>query len=357
MPSARVWIDGTFGVCNFDRQFTLDLPDIKPVQEGHRTFIAAQIEAHGIEEVLAACAETRAWRENLRALHGDEQSESLGLSIAPNSPKKKRGLNGITVYGRLLVRNAAFFLENTCARDTLSFLTVTLPSVDLETNRYLCSVWERIVKNFVKALKRDLQGCGLSGEIVGVTEIQEKRYTTTAGFVGLHLHLLFQGRSRGKAWVIKTERCDELWENAICSVSEGLRGRLSFDASCRIERVEKSAANYLGKYMSKGAPTIKKLQLSKAPVELPATWYSCTLSLRSKVKNLQVVGDRPAKLINEWIDRNRVDMFDRLNKIEIDLSEGGTLQVGWAGRLSEKGRKALGLAFTSGYRGRESLSL
>lgn len=357
MPSSRVWPDGTFGVCNFDRQFTLDIPEIKPVAEGQKTFIAAQIEAHGIEAVLAACADTTRWRANLDALEGAEQSEALGLLTAPNSPKSKRGAKGITTYGRLLVRNAAYFIEKTSPRDTVSFLTTTLPTVPIETNRYLCSVWEKIVKNFVKALKRDLQAAGLSGETVSATEIQEERYSKHGGYVGLHLHFVFQGRKPGKAWAVSTARVDELWENAVCSQCESIRGVVSFASSCQIVRVKGSMAGYISKYVSKGSKIVSKLNSFQSPVELPASWYSCTLTLRSRVKALQLGGASTAAKINEWIDRGRTDMFDRLNTITVELSDGSTLHVGWAGKLSEKGRERLGLPFTKGYKGKVELSL
>lgn len=346
MPTCRVWPDGTFGFSVIDRKLQMEAFEPKRERTGHEDFIAAQIEVYGVEAVIEACVKTKEWRRNLEELEGEERPDSMDLTTVSNSPKAKRGQNGISTYGRLLVKNACWLMERAHPIDTITFLTTTLPPMDVMSNRYVVEHWADVVKFFVKKLGRRLQGAGLSGEIVGVTEVQEGRFSANADFIGLHLHLLFVGRKPYSHWVITLAEVEEFWKAALGSVSQRVAERCDFSRSTNLQRLKSSGAAYIGKYLSKGVKTITKIKVKNPGVTLPPCWYTCTLSLRHKVKGLQVVGRKPSLKLGDWIGQGQTEYFDTLRTITATDEDGKEFLIGWAGRLSEKGRNALSLPFT-----------
>lgn len=346
MTSCRVWPDGTFGLSHVERKFQMDL--FKPQEEPstHEVFIAKQIEVYGVEAVIEACVDTRKWHQNLLGLTDDDGPDNMGLSNVANSPKTPRGQNGISRHGKLLVRNACWLMERANALDTITFLTTTLPPMPIETNRYIVENWAAIVKFFVKKLGRKLREGGVSGEIVGVTEVQEGRLSAHANFIGLHLHFLFVGRKQFGSWIISTACVEEYWRDAIASVTKKGAAAADFSASTNLQRLKKSGSGYIGKYMSKGVDVVKKIKTANPDIKLPACWYTCTLSLRAKVEKLQVTGDKAGKQIQEWIDRGRDDYFVALRSVTITIDGDREIHIGWAGKLSERGRSAMSLPFT-----------
>lgn len=346
MPTCRVWPDGTFGLSNVDRKFQMDMFHQQQEPTGHEIFIAKQLEVHGVEAVLEACAETKKWHENLLGLEEETALDNMDLTNVPNSPRAKRGQNGISRYGRLLVRNAAFLMERANALDTVTFLTTTLPPMDVVSNRFIVENWHKVVKNFIKALGRKLQSGGLSGEIVGVTEVQEGRLSAQADFIGLHLHLLFVGRRPFQTWALTMREVEDYWKAAIGSVAPSVARESDFSYSTNMQRLKKSGAAYIGKYLSKGVKVVEQIKTANPGITLPACWYTCTLSLRGKVERLQVVGKVPAKKIQEWLDRGKTEYFVSISTVTIPSEGGKELCIGWAGKLSEKGRNALSLPYT-----------
>lgn len=346
MSSCRVWPDGSFGLSHIERKFQMDM--FKPQEEPstHEVFIAKQIEAYGVEAVIEACVDTRKWRENLLGLTTENPPDNMDLTNAPNSLRAKRGQNGISRHGKLLVRNACWLMERANALDTITFLTTTLPPMPVEQNRYVVENWHKVVKNFTLRLRRRLQDEGLSGSIVGVTEVQEGRLSANANFIGLHLHLLFVGRRAYSSWAVTTQQVEEYWKDAIASVSKRAGENCDFSRSTNLQRLKVSGAAYIGKYLSKGVKTVNRIKLMNPDITLPACWYTCSLDLRAKVEKLQVTGDKAAKQIQEWIDRGKAEYFTNIITVTIKTDDGRDLIIGWAGKLSEKGRNALSLPFT-----------
>ncbi len=346
MSSCRVWPDGAFGLSHVERKFQMDMFKEPEEKTGHEIFIAKQIEVYGVEAVIEACVDTRKWRENLEGLTEENPPDNMDLTNVPNSLRAKRGQKGISRHGRLLVRNAAFLMERANALDTVSFLTTTLPPMGIEQNRYVVENWHRVVKNFNLRLTRKLQAEGLSGEIVGVTEVQEGRLSANADFIGLHLHLLFVGRKAFKSWAVSTSEVELFWKEALGSVSKRVEENCDFSRSTNMQRLKVSGAAYIGKYLSKGFKTVETLKTLNPEITLPACWYTCSLSLRHKVEKLQRTGDKVAKQIQDWIDRGKTEYFTAIQSVSITLDGDRELHIGWAGRLSERGRNALSLPFT-----------
>ncbi len=214
---------------------------------------------------------------------------SLGLSMPVKTHKppeasetRERRGQAFTPHGRRSVRAAAYWLQQRWGRHNLSFLTTTIPSLPGYDVGTICTEWREVVRRYKQELERELARKGIPGEVLLVTEIQEKRWRET-GVVAPHLHIVFRGRrSRKGGWAIAKERARELWENVLSAI---VGYRIQAPASTRIERVKKSVECYLAKYMSKGGKVIDEIISNGLRCLLPTAWWGMTNSLRKKVKD------------------------------------------------------------------------
>lgn len=255
--------------------------------------------------------------------------DPIGLSL--RSKRHKRGMLGITTHGQKVVRCAAKLLQEQFGRSRLSFLTLTVPGMTSHNLSLITDDWTRIVKVFVQKLKRSLVGAGLSEEIVGVTEIQERRFDQR-GELALHLHLLFQGAKRPWAWEFTPRDYREMW----FSVLEGVVPRSEWTSEKGAEEVravKHSAEGYLGKYMSKGAKNLFVVRERFPDVSLPSAWWTCTYVLRRKVlRSICYVSHDSAKYLLELIE-TCPDVFDFLKVVRVRMGERD-VGVGFCGRIS-----------------------
>jgi len=312
-----IWPNGEFGVSR--QKETPFLSQFKNELTSDETqFNTAALQAHGFDSTINFQRQKKGYC-------------LLGLSQVPNSHKKvKRGLKGISSYGAKVVRCAAQHLETRHTKECLSFTTVTVPDCTADTLRLVAAGWAECVRQFVQSLRRDLRAQGLSGEVLTVTEVQSKRYASS-GLPVLHLHLLFQGRiHRRAAWAISTERFDELWARRLRPY---FPNRRTFPASCNMKSVEKSAAGYMGKYMSKGRGAIAPLVEAGCADYLPSAWWNCTLTLRHTVLKMRIKLQSVAELLELLCCNGSPELFAWLRPIEIDVGNGTKIRIGWAGRI------------------------
>lgn len=258
---------------------------------------------------------------------------SLGLSPRANSHKRsKRGSKGITSLGRKMVRNGAYLLQQKYGKQHLSFLTVTLPAVSVEESLQISACWSEIVRKYLQSLRRLLQlRLGLA-EIVGCTEIQESRLERD-GVLGLHLHLIFVGRKQRKSWVISCQEVRELWKREL----ERVVGRqLDCSSTENIERVKVDAEQYLGKYMSKGVSSMEALIEMGLGDFLPSAWWCMSMSLKRIVKSgVEHLAGEKAGLFVRLIEGG-ADIFLYHKGVEITMSDGESLKVGYFGKLKRE---------------------
>lgn len=192
--------------------------------------------------------------------------------------------------------------------------------------------WARLVKSFIKELTRELHRKGLPGEIVGVTEIQEKRYKKW-GQVAPHLHLIFQGRKYwSDFWQISTSRVRDIWNRQI----EVIIGAPFYGgATTRIEKPRKSLKAELGKYFTKGGSIIKQIIEDGKGHLLPTGWTICTVSLKNRVK--RAIKTLSTIAIEHLYDRRKqlkeIDIL-RFRDIKVEIKYGNKskeITVGSAG--------------------------
>lgn len=346
MAQGRVWPDGAFGMTTMERTFQMDALQPPTELSTEQIFVLKSIEVYGIEATLEAVLKCKAEFSPDRIAIEDDERGLIDSTTVANSHSDPRGQRGISTYGRLLVRNAAWLIERSCPLGTVTFLTLTLPTMELTANRAVVEGWPNVVRVLQQRLKRHLIDFGLSGEMVGVTEIQEKRLDKAETGLGLHLHIVFQGRHTDGPWALTPQQIREAWESAILTVVSGQAGKLNLMAAVDTKCVLRSVAGYVGKYLSKGIKSVDRVKALFPGLRLPPCWYLCTSTLRHKVKLLTKAGGGVCGQILEWIERGDVDKFASLRFITITDAQGREYPCGFAGRLSDKGREALGLAYT-----------
>lgn len=260
---------------------------------------------------------------------------SLGLSNVPNfdkpNAKPRYGLRGITSLGRRRVRNAAYMLTREVGKHRLTFSTVTVPAFHDEDMSVIHLNWHKIVDRYRLLLSRQLVKGGLTGEVVGVSEIQEQRYEHN-GFPVLHCHFVFAGANRAGSWIVTPKRHDYIWRKSIQSV---LYGPLpEFKSACQLQSVKKDAAGYLGKYMSKGASSIAAVVADGFEWALPRQWWSCSRSLVARMRTqMRYFNEGTSWLISE-ASRPDSQVFSFYSVVKVTMPDGQIIDVGSYGKLS-----------------------
>lgn len=218
----------------------------------------------------------------------EEGSDRMGLSPVLNSQKvlgeqprqrKKRGQKGISSAAANQVRDGVWYLERQFGRKRLTFATWTLPRSALP----IVAFWSEFVRLLLAKLRYRLEKVGLPPLVVGVTEIQSKRWEREGGeYPPLHLHWVFVGRHLNGAWWLSPSEADDLLFSTLQNFLSNLN-REDFVSAGRLESIRKSATGYLGKYLSKGRGSVAAVENR---TWLPASWSVCTRDLRRVVARL-----------------------------------------------------------------------
>lgn len=332
----------------------------EPVKAGYELSVLQQIDC----ELLHAVGYERA-REAIAALR------PLGLSMPAKSEKMQvRGQKGITSRGRNRVMDAITLLEKTYGKDRLSFVTLTVPPKFL--NRVV-RVWSRAIDLMKRSLSNKLKASDLPIEIVGVYEIQKKRFDREGG-VPLHAHLVMVGRKKKGTWFISPKSITKLWfrscrtavkslgynslenenNNANGNTNTNANGNAysnvnrneivsdwnigEWNASTNVQRVRKSAARYLSKYVTKGATEVQEIIKEGNGNLLPRAWYILTQTLLDRVKkSIQVYSGCDANHMFEML-RDESDRYLRYQRfVTLDRGDGRQFCVGWYGYLTPQG--------------------
>lgn len=259
-----------------------------------------------------------------------ERAARMDLSNLSNLRKTsgrvraKRGLKGMTGHGRLLVKDAAFWLQKEYGKGRLAFWTVTIPPECL--NASLIGDWSKVVKSVREKLSYHLKKHGLPTYIVGVTEIQPKRYLKYKEVPPLHMHIVYVAGFKEYVPLIQKEILAKLWAD---TVTEYSFIECRQDTVSNVQFIRKDVVGYLGKYMSKGFYDMDGLDVNLCP----SSWYFCTKPLKDIVKGLIV------KYSGEWVNelyqyfRNNKQMFSFTKAVEMNIGDDKYIKVGWYGEL------------------------
>jgi len=261
---------------------------------------------------------------------GIQRAATMDLSNLSNLRKTserdraKRGLRGMTGHGRLLVKDAAFWLQKEYGKERLAFWTVTIPPECL--NVALITSWSKVVESVRKKLSYHLAKHSLPDFIVGVTEIQPKRYVQNRDIPPLHLHIVYVASHKPYVPLISKETLSKLWSDTVTTLS-GVDCRE--DTVSSVQFIKKDVVGYLGKYMSKGFYDTEGLDTSLCP----SSWYFATQSIKLIVKGLIVY--HTGEWVNELYEyfRSHGSMFGFRKAVEIHIGNEQYIKVGWYGEL------------------------
>lgn len=237
------------------------------------------LKVHGFEALSAALPEGGA----------------LGLSSVPIRPTRaKKGLKGISSYGRRMIRNACHLLEQEFGHGRVGFGTLTLPDLSSEDYQNVVGNWPKLVKNFTKWLKRRLTFKGVTPMIGSVTEIQEKRYERT-GKAYPHLHFVYPCRPRASCqWYVSASEIRVEWKRLVSALCAS---DYAFDAACDCTVIKKSVGAYLSKYLSKGTIGLEEMLSNGLPESAISHWWGITKEVRSRIR----AGTLRAAELAQWM--------------------------------------------------------
>lgn len=271
---------------------------------------------------------------------GHETPEYLTLSIPSNShiePKasRKRGLNGLTGYGRRMVRSGAYLLQQNYHPQDLAFVTLTVPPLSQDGRKALSGGWSNLTRQLLQWLSRHLVKAGVNPNIVGVTEIQTRRLANT-GEGYLHFHLVMP--SKAKRWrghAIRVEQLRTWWTRAVQRVSGE-----EFSEAARIEMapVKKNCESYLSKYMSKGGTEqVVEFMNDVGLDNIPPTWWCMTKQMRenvtSRISESRELGLHLLAYCSDAHSHVDMDSLCYAKAIELEI-DGRFRTMGWVGRLT-----------------------
>lgn len=254
-----------------------------------------------------------------------------------------------------MVRSACYLLQQKFGKERLGFLTLTLPNSQ-DYLSVLSHGWPELVRKFDQELTRELDRKGAPKHYIQVTEIQEKRSRAT-GMLVPHLHLVFVAwdgksyREDGKkefylsySWIQQTWQ--RVLENSLRTWKAWIEGSALDKARISIETIKKSVEGYLGKYLTKGKKSLKKLTNDGfSSGEIPAHWWGCNREMRQLVKGgIQALPDDIVAAVLQGVDLVSRGVARYLNKITVSLTNQGEERektVGYAFRLFERWNRGL----------------
>ena len=223
-------------------------------------------------------------------LEGQIEPHNRFISSLKLSQKNIRhGTNGITSYGKRTVKGAAALLEKKYGKSRLGFGTLTIPGYSANQIKILTSNWSNVVRVFFQKLKREIEKVSGIYRVIAVTEIQPDRFYEKK-IVAPHIHFVYVCRETiKKGFYVSSDSFRYLWKGTLRNIVGRFNnetGReVTFGASVDTQIVKKSAAAYLGKYMTKGGKVIEDIWEEGMQDELPHSWWSIDDSLRKIYKN------------------------------------------------------------------------
>lgn len=279
-------------------------------------------------------------------------SPKLGTVNELSQPHKKYGSTGITNYGKKIVRNAGFLMEEKLSKNILQMGTLTIPSFDEEIMLVICSNWAQLQKRFFEKCKRRYEKYRRPWMYVSVTEIQPRRWGQYRE-CGLHIHFIAPSYFLGLhgMYTLDDNWVREAWRQCISDLlsrkfPDGFRDDMLPTPNYRREKIKKSAAAYLAKYMSKGAEICQEVVSDLGEEWLPSQWWSASSNLKNWIKKRTIhTSGFLAPLLMELCYYDSEVHLHYSAPIRIETAVRGLRTIGYAGRLTEYGREFIDMAF------------
>lgn len=202
-------------------------------------------------------------------------------SPLPEKPSRKT-LEAMTSNMARNIRNGVYLLEQMYGKDNLSFLTLTLPNLSKDDLSKVCDNWDNMTDQILKSLRKRAEKHRMELEYVYCTEIQTKRLEKRNEYAP-HLHIVFRGRhGRKTSWFTTPKQVRKSWASIIANVLG--HNQFRRDALENLQRIRKSAARYLSKYLSKGKCCNAKADSGENQVKLRTQWGGMARRLSRQIK-------------------------------------------------------------------------
>ena len=214
----------------------------------------------------------------------------LDSSPESSQPKKRYGENGITAYGKRMVKSAAAALQKRYGKKRLGFITCTIPGYSCEQIEKLAKNWGDVIRVFFQRLKRELDKIGAPNIIVGVSEIQPQRYNRD-DVVAPHVHFIYVCKRKVNSdFFIHVSKLRMHWGQTlinICGLSNSETNKpITYKGSVHAVVIKKSCVAYLGKYMSKGGEVLDKILEQDRASQLPRQWWTMSQACKKLVDRM-----------------------------------------------------------------------
>lgn len=267
---------------------------------------------------------------------GGGDTPPLDLVNATNShkPSKQRGELGITTYGRRMLRNGVYILQEKFPNHPATFCTLTCPELPGDGRKLLGAQWGEVVRQLVQWLSRELNRRGLPPLILSCSEIQPSRLQNGGGAY-LHLHLIWVNPPRRKeGWGVSADRLRAFWDGLLRRIT-GIPDLPS--ANVDLQWARGDIAKELSKYLSKGSSVLRQAAEDLGIENLPRTWWNMSKPLRDAIKSAILQGHPVGVLLLEWLEYDRglaesgLFLWCREIYAEIDDRQ---VQIGHTGQLT-----------------------
>ena len=227
-------------------------------------------------------------------------------------------------------------MEREVGRKRLTFLTLTLPDISEQESKDVGRNWSSIVRVFVQKLRRHLTAVGLPSEVLGVTEIQPRR-TNRDGVLGLHLHLVFAGRKDRSGWLCSPTLVRTMWQTTILPYLHEASSAYDWRAVENMQQVRKSAADYLGKYISKGVGDLKKAAERFGEDSIPSSWYTITETLRARtLASVRLLSNQSCSDLIYALSCLESPFFHYSHPVVLSSPNCPDVVIGWHGRIKDE---------------------
>jgi len=252
------------------RKTPLEAPHVSHHDEELVRVVKATVQAAGIKNAIELISQGKIFGVSPR---------TLCLSTVAIL-RSRKGSSGLTRHGRRQIECGTTILEQQCPRDCLTFLTLTLPPSAALPDKNEAQA--KAKNRFTTKLTRKLRSRGLPTWYVGVVEYHPHR-SQEAGHGIPHYHICYQGRLPGKAWGLRPDEIKKDWYQ--CLANEGLCTQEGdYSACANVQRVKKSVARYMGKYLAKTRVSTAQETPENLAKTHPGTWHIISRNLIKLIK-------------------------------------------------------------------------
>lgn len=262
-----------------------------------------------------------------------------------SSQKQKRvyGKHGISKFGKKFVRNAALVFQKKVGKGRLGFGTATVPHLQPHEHDVLRKYWHDVVRKFYQKMRRHYKKNAEVFDYISVTEIQEKRLHRT-GVPVPHLHFVYNcSASKYGKFSISADIVRKYWREVVNQVlAKRCEGFVfltpdEFRASINLQRVKKSCANYLSKYLSKGGKCMDALIEKGVDVGV-RQWWTASMQVKADFKEavIRIAPDLCHQLFYNCGDFVEEGAITWLTYIYAEIKGGKDLCVGLSCKITQE---------------------